>query len=137
MDPQRMSYASRLVRDPRETYRSVDLASRTCGANAHGLIMVLFEDLLRELRLGAIAIDAADHAGKNARLTKAVALLFALESGLDFDKGGAVAETLSRFYRGAREAVMKASVESDSERVREVVVNISEIADSWKAIAAR
>lgn len=129
-----MSYASRLARDPRETYRQVDLASRTGGASPHQLIAILYEDLLRELRLGALAIDASDHAAKSARLTKAVALLFALEAGLDFDKGEAVAATLSRFYRGCRDAVMRASIESNAGLVRDVVANVSEIADSWKAI---
>lgn len=129
-----MSYASRLSRDPLETYRSVDVASRTGGANPHQLITVLYEDLLRELRLGALAIEKADHANKNARLTKAVALLFALESGLDFNKGASVAETLSRFYRGCRDAVMRASIESNAGLVREVVTNVGEIAASWKAI---
>lgn len=132
-----MSYASRLARDPRETYRQVDLASRTGGASPHQLIAILYEDLLRELRLGALAIDAADHATKSARLTKAVALLFALEAGLDFDKGGAVAATLSRFYRGCRDAVMRASIDINANMIRDVVANVTEIADSWKAIGAR
>lgn len=129
-----MTYASRLTRDPRETYRSVDVASRTGGASPHQLINILYEDLLRELRLGALAIDAQDHAEKNARLTKAIALLFALEAGLDFDRGAGVAEILSRFYRGCRDAVMRASVENDAALVRDVVTNVGEIADSWKAI---
>jgi flagellar protein FliS len=132
-----MSYASRLNRDPRETYRAVDVASRTGGASPHQLITILFEDLLRELRLGALAIEDGDHSAKNARLTKAVALLFALEAGLDFDKGASVAATLSRFYRGCRDAVMRASVESNAVLVRDVVANVGEIADSWKVIATR
>lgn len=132
-----MSYASRTLRDPRETYRQVDLASRTGGASPHQLITVLYEDLLRELRLGALAIEARDHPAKSARLTKAVALLFALEAGLDFDKGGSVAEALSRFYRGCRDAAMRASVENDAKLVRDVVANVSEVAGSWKAIGGR
>lgn len=132
-----MSYASRLTRDPRETYRSVDVASRTGGANPHQLITILYEDLLRELRLGALAIEASDHASKSARLTKSVALLYALEAGLDFNKGGSVAETLSRFYRGCRDAVMRASIEANADLVRDVVANVAEISDSWKAIGAR
>lgn len=129
-----MSYASRISRDPRETYRAVDVASRTGGASPHQLITILYEDLLRELRLGALAIDAGDHSAKNARLTKAVALLFALEAGLDFDKGAAVAETLSRFYRGCRDAIMRASIDGNAALVRDVVGNVGEIADSWKSI---
>jgi flagellar protein FliS len=126
-----------MLRDPRETYRQVDLASRTGGASPHQLIAILYEDLLRELRLGALAIEAKDHAAKSQRLTKAVALLFALEAGLDFDKGGPVAETLSRFYRGCRDAVMRATIENDVGLVRDVVTNVGEIADSWKAIGGR
>ena len=76
-------------------------------------------------------------AAKNARLTKAVALLYALEAGLDFDKGGSVAETLSRFYRGCRDAVMRASIESNAALVRDVIANVGEIAASWKAIGGR
>lgn len=129
-----MSYASRLTRDPRETYRSVDVASRTGGASPHQLVVILYEDLLRELRLGALAIEAGDHSAKNARLTKGVALLFALEAGLDFGRGAGVADTLSRFYRGCRDAVMRASVENNAGLVREVVTNVGEIAESWKAI---
>jgi flagellar protein FliS len=132
-----MSYASRISRDPGETYRQVDLASRTGGANPHQLITILYEDLLRELRLGAMAIESMDHPAKSARMTKSIALLFALEAGLDFDKGGAVAETLSRFYRGCRDAVMRASVESNAELIRDVVANVSEIAASWKTIGGR
>lgn len=127
-------YASRLARDPAETYRHVDLASRVGGASPHGLVTLLFEDLLRELRLGARAIDRGDFADKSARLTKALALLFALEAGLDFERGGSVAETLSRFYRGARETILRASVENDAAAVRDVIANVGEIADSWKAI---
>ena len=132
-----MSYASRLSRDPRETYRSVDVASRTGGATPHQLIAILYEDLLRELRLGALAAEAGDHLVKNERLTKAIALLFALEAGLDFDRGASVAEALSRFYRGCRDAVMRASIESNAALIRDVAANVGEIADSWKAIGAR
>lgn len=130
-------YASRLSRNPGETYRAVDLASRTGGANPHQLITVLYEDLLRELRLGALAIDADDMVAKNAHLTKGLAILFALEAGLDFERGGAVADTLSRFYRGARETMMKASLGNKAELIREVVANVGEIAESWKAIGGR
>ena len=130
-----MTYASRLTRDPAETYRNVDLASRVGGASPHALVGLLYDDLLRELRLGALAIEAGDYAAKSARLTKALAILFALEAGLDFDSGGEVAATLSRFYRGARESIMRASIDNDAARVRDVAGSIGEIAESWRAIS--
>ena len=129
-----MMYATRLRGDPMETYRSVDVNSRVGGASPHALIALLYEDLLRELRQAAIATERRDFATRSAKVTKALAILFALESSLDFDKGGDVAATLSRFYRGARDAIMRASVGQDTEQLRAVVVNIEEIAASWRAI---
>ena len=129
-----MMYASRLRGDPLETYRSVDVNSRVAAASPHQLITLLYEDLLRELRQAAIATERRDLATRSAKVTKAVALLFALESSLDFSRGGEVAETLSRFYRGARETIMRASLDSDAPALRRAVANIEDIAASWRAI---
>nr|WP_293857268.1 flagellar export chaperone FliS [Sphingomonas sp. SCN 67-18] len=130
-------YATRLRGDPGETYRAVDVASRAGGASPHELIMMLYEDLLRELRVAALATEKRDYATKSAKLTKALAILFALEAGLDFNAGGEVAETLSRFYRGARETIMRASLDHDPALLLDVAANVSEIADSWRMIGQR
>ncbi|ODU21638.1 MAG: flagellar export chaperone FliS [Sphingomonas sp. SCN 67-18] len=132
-----MMYATRLRGDPGETYRAVDVASRAGGASPHELIMMLYEDLLRELRVAALATEKRDYATKSAKLTKALAILFALEAGLDFNAGGEVAETLSRFYRGARETIMRASLDHDPALLLDVAANVSEIADSWRMIGQR
>ncbi len=132
-----MMYATRLRGDPGETYRAVDVASRAGGASPHELIMMLYEDLLRELRVAALATEKRDYAAKSAKLTKALAILFALEAGLDFNAGGEVAETLSRFYRGARETIMRASLDHDPALLLDVAANVSEIADSWRMIGQR
>ena len=132
-----MMYATRLRGDPGETYRAVDVASRAGGASPHELIMMLYEDLLRELRVAALATEKRDYATKSAKLTKALAILSALEAGLDFNAGGEVAETLSRFYRGARETIMRASLDHDPALLLDVAANVSEIADSWRMIGQR
>ncbi|QHL90180.1 flagellar export chaperone FliS [Sphingomonas changnyeongensis] len=130
-----MSYASRLARDPIETYRQVDLASRVGGADRHQLVGLLYDEALMCLRLAERAIAMRDYAAKSARITKALALLFALEAGLDFTRGGEVAQTLSRFYRGARAEIMQASVDNDAALLRATAGAIGEIAASWRAIA--
>lgn len=132
-----MMYATRLRGDPGETYRAVDVASRAGGASPHELIMMLYEDLLRELRVAALATGKRDYTTKSAKLTKALAILFALEAGLDFNAGGEVAETLSRFYRGARETIMRASLDHDPALLLDVAANVGEIADSWRMIGQR
>lgn len=128
-------YASRLRGDPGEMYRQVDANGRVGQASPHALVTVLYDDLLRALRLAALACDRGDVADRSARVTKAVALLFALEAGLDFTRGGGVADALSRFYRGARDSIMRASLAGDGDGLRDAAASIGEIADSWRQIA--
>ncbi|MFW2829619.1 flagellar export chaperone FliS [Sphingomonas sp. ID0503] len=127
-------YASPLRGDPAAIYRQVDVSSRVQSASPHRLIQLLYEDLDVALRQAAFAIEKKQFEIKSARITKALAILFALEAGLDFTKGGDVAETLSRLYRGARSEVTGAGVSGDAEALRVVAANLAEIAAAWRQI---
>lgn len=127
-------YATRLKGDPAETYRQIDAAGRVGDASPHALVSVLYEDLMRAVRLAALAAERGDAADRNARVTKALSLLFALEAGLDFSAGSSVADALSRFYRGARDTIMRAGLADDAAALRDAAASIGEIADSWRQI---
>ena len=61
-------------------------------------------------------------------------LIEALEAGLDFEAGGAVAETLARLYQGARRAVIDASVGWNPAPFLDVAANLEEIATAWRSL---
>src|SRR3546814_1643547 len=61
-------------------------------------------------------------------------ILFALESGLDFERGGEVSKTLARLYQGARQTVINASLGHDPAPFVEVADNIEEIAEAWRQV---
>ena len=109
-----MAYASALLRDPYATYRQIDVAGRTADG--------------RRPRAGPVALRGAGRARcapppgrprhrqfaiKSERVTRATAILFALEAGLDFDGGGEVSNTLARLYAGARRQIVDAAIGSD------------------------
>jgi flagellar secretion chaperone FliS len=127
-------YATALRGDPGQVYRQVDVASRVGGASPHRLIGLLYEDLDVALRQAAFASDRKQFAVKSARITRALAILFALEAGLDFTQGGDLAGTLSRVYRGARQEITAASVSGSGDALRAVAAQLAEIASAWKAI---
>ena len=66
--------------------------------------------------------------------SRATAILFALEAGLDFEQGGEVARTLSRLYRCARQTVIEASIGRDPKPFLEVAANLEEIARAWQSV---
>ena len=124
-------YASALRGDPEATYRQIDLVGRTGEADGPALVQLLYEELVRALRVAAHATENRNYALKSEKITRATAILFALEAGLDFDQGGDVSRTLARLYRGARNAIVDASIGHEAQPFIEVAANLEEIASAW------
>ncbi|MCW6531349.1 MULTISPECIES: flagellar protein FliS [Sphingomonas] len=129
-----MAYASALLRNPAQTYREIDLAGRTSNADGAALVSLLYEELIQALRVAGWAAERNQFATKSERVTRATAILFALEANLDFDKGGEVSKTLARFYAGARAEVIRASIGHDGAPFRAVADNMAEIAAAWSQV---
>lgn len=126
-----MAYASALLRNPAQTYRQIDLAGRTAEADGPALVQLLYEELIQALRVAAWAAENRQLATKSERVTRATAILFALEANLDFEKGGDVSTALARLYSVSRAQVIQASIGQDGAPFRAVADNIADIAAAW------
>ena len=131
-----MTYASTLTRDPFATYRQIDAVGRTATADGPALVQLLYKELVAALRAAAWACEKRKFAIKSERITRATAILFALEAGLDFEKGGQVSETLARLYGGARKTVINASLGHDPQPFRDSANMLDEIAQAWRTASA-
>jgi len=131
-----VTYASTLARDPFATYRQIDAVGRTATADGPALVQLLYKELVAALRAAAWACEKRKFAVKSERITRATAILFALEAGLDFEKGGQVSETLARLYGGARKTVINASLGHDPKPFRDSADMLDEIAQAWRTASA-
>ncbi|MEP9404034.1 flagellar protein FliS [Sphingomonas sp. VNH70] len=127
-------YATVLAGDPAQRYRQIDLAARTGGADAHGLVSLLYEEAIRALRSAAWAAANQRFQMKGERVTRAMAVLFALEAGLDFDKGGDLSHTLARLYAGLRQQIADASIGDDPQPFRDAAASLGDIAEAWEMV---
>lgn len=131
-----MAYASAL-RNPEQMYRQVDVAGRAAEAGSSaGLVQMLYGELTASLRGAAHAARVGNRTAKSERVTRATAILFALEAGLDHDAGGEVSRTLATVYAGARRQVLAASLGDDPEPFRAVALDMDEIAGAWASVRA-
>lgn len=132
-----MAYASALGRNPEAVYRQVDVVGRTEAAgDGAGLVGLLYEELVRALRAAAHAAERRNFSRKSDRVTRATAILYALEAGLDFEGGGQLSRTLAGLYAGARRQVIAASLGHDPRPFREVAASMEEIAGAWASVRA-
>lgn len=127
-------YATMIGRDPDATYRQIDIVGRTGEANPHQLVSLLYDELGRALRAAAAATEAGNRAVKSDKTQRAMAILFALEAGLDFERGGDLSITLANLYRGARRTIIDASLGADPAPFRDVAQNMGEIAEAWRSV---
>jgi flagellar protein FliS len=126
-------YATALA-NPAATYRQIDLTGRTTGANPHRLVGLLYEEGVAALRAAACAAEGRQVQIKSERVSRATAILFALEAGLDFVKGGEVSRTLATFYHGLRQQVLQASIGNDPAPFREAATTLEEIGGAWASV---
>jgi flagellar protein FliS len=129
-------YASVLSRDPAATYRQIDAAGRTATADGPALVQLLYEELVAALRAAAHAAEHRQYRMRSERVTRATAILFALEAGLDFESGGDVSRTLARLYAGARTRVLDAAMGEDPQPLRDTADTLAEIAAAWRTARA-
>ncbi|OYY65947.1 flagellar protein FliS [Sphingomonas sp. 28-62-11] len=130
-------YATTLGRNPEATYRQIDIAGRTGEADPHQLVALLYDELGRALRAVVAAIDSGNRAVKSDKATRAISILFALEAGLDFERGGSLSKTLAGLYRGARTKLIDASLGDDPGPFIEVATNMAQIAQAWAEVRQR
>lgn len=120
---------------PGARYRDVDVAARVEGASPHGLVMIMFEELLKgldTLRAAERAGDGLRHGGVQAR---AVSILHGLETGLDYEKGGEIAANLGRIYREARRLTGTPAGPDRLPALDTARVMVGDIAGAWASIA--
>jgi flagellar secretion chaperone FliS len=131
-----MAYTTALLRTREAAYRRIDVAGRTAEANPAQLVQLLYEELCHALRAAAHAAENRNFTVRSDRVTRATAILFALESGLDFDNGGDLSKTLASLYASHRKQVIAASLGTDPTPFRRVADELEELATAWRQARA-
>lgn len=131
-----LAYATAFGRNPEATYRQIELAGQTAAADGPALVQLLYDEAIRALRGAAWAAENNNYAMKSDKVTRATAILFALEAGLDFAAGGTVAPALAKLYGGARHTVVNAAIGQDPRPFRDVADTLDEIGQAWRTVRA-
>ena len=116
-------------------YRNIELQSRVASASPHGLVSLLYEEMLRSLDLLVVTVGRGAPISGNAHHVKALSIIIALESSIDFNSGGDLAGILQRIYRSAARSLNQAARANDIDDITEVRSAMREIAYAWAALA--
>ena len=104
--------------------------------NPHALISVLYDELLRAMRSYVLIIEKSPQPQpeQSGPFSRALTILYGLQSSLNFDEGGEIAENLFRLYEYARQQLLTASREGDTTGTVTAIEAIESIREAWSQI---
>jgi flagellar secretion chaperone FliS len=98
-------------------------------------IVMLYDGAIKFLNLTAGDIEMNDLVAKAEHSNRALDILNYLQSILDFEKGGSVAESLDHLYRSITVLILRASRELDASLMRRAAGLLVPVRDAWETNA--
>jgi flagellar secretion chaperone FliS len=116
-------------------YANVGVNTAIESASPHKLVLMLYDALLKQLRIAKLHVERAEIAPKAAAISKAIALIDqGLRLGLDLEKGGSIAANLLALYDYSAARLLHANLHNDITAIEEVIRLIEPIRSAWAAI---
>lgn len=114
-----------------ETYQEAAVTTQSKGR----LLVMLYEGAIKFLKLAIKEIEAGNTEEKGKYISKALDILFELNTVLDMEAGGEVAMNLRKLYLFMGRHLTEANAKQDIGKIEEVIKLLEELNQSWKAIA--
>ena len=114
-------------------YKNANRDAVVESEDPQALIMILLDELLRAMRSYANLVDKdnSSEARKSNHFTRSLTMLYGLQSCLNFDEGGEVAENLFRLYEYARVQLLNTSQTGQTDGTQVAISSLTEIREAW------
>ena len=115
-------------------YTQTNIESIVHEATPHKLIDMLLKGAKDALAQAMGAIERNDFEAKSKKISKATEIILNLQTYLDKDKGGEVADNLNELYTYMATSLIDANRLNDASKVREVAGLLETVFDGWRSM---
>ncbi len=95
-------------------------------------VVMLYDGAIKFLNITAANIEANDLVAKAKHSNRALDIINYLQSILDFERGGKVAESLDKLYLSVIRLILRASAELDASLMRRAADLLVPVRDAWE-----
>ncbi len=119
-----------------QAYQKADRNAAAEAGDPHALVSLLFEELLRQMRLFVATFEDgnADREARSMYFSRALTIIYGLQSSLNFEQGGEIVENLFRLYEYSRQQLLSASRTDDITGTHTAINALENIYDAWSQI---
>ncbi|MBM3203020.1 flagellar export chaperone FliS [Candidatus Woesearchaeota archaeon] len=115
-------------------YRQTYVEAGGVYADPHSLISMLFNGLQERIAVARGALQRKDHASKGKAVGQSIEILSYLQSCLNLEQGGEIAENLNNLYAYMSNQLFTASASNDDALFEEVKYLLTEVQSGWDGI---
>lgn len=116
-------------------YANVGVNTAVEAASPHKLVLMLYDAVLKELRVAKQHMQRREIAPKAAAISKAIRLIDqGLRLNLDMQRGGNIAAQLSMLYDYSERRLLHANIHNDVAALDEVSALIEPLRQAWAGI---
>jgi flagellar biosynthetic protein FliS len=101
------------------------------GASPIGLVLSLYDTILRDFRRAGAAMNKGDVEMRVFELNHSLVVIAHLQSVLDFERGADSAKRFNSFYDITRGMVLSVNVDADRETLQKLIEMYSSMRQAW------
>ena len=117
-----------------QSYHKVAVESGVDSASPHTLIKMLFEGAIARLHNAVTCMENQQIERRSELISSALSIIGGLQSSLDLEKGGALAENLDGLYDYMQRQLFRATVDNDASLIAEVAGLLETLKEGWTAM---
>ena len=103
----------------------------------HLIVLTMFNALLKSMGIFAENVDISNGGKlelKSKHFARALTIIYALQSSLDFEKGESIATNLFQLYEFARQQLIADLTKGQADGTAKAIQALQEIRDAWETI---
>ncbi len=113
-----------------KAYQETSVTTQSKGR----LVVMLYEGAIKFMKLAIKELEAEDYEAKGRYIQKARDIINELNTVLDMEAGGEIAENLRKLYLFMDKNLSEANTKKDTARIQEIIVLAEELNQGWKAV---
>lgn len=119
-----------------QQYTQNEIETGVEGATPHRLVQMLYEGLIDRLMQAKGAMVRKNFESKSKLLNKSIEIISHLQSTLDMERGGQLAENLYELYDFFRRELFLSSRFNDTDKLEAVIEMVKELKSAWDEMPA-
>ena len=123
-----------------EAYKNADSQAFSETNDPHQIILTMLDALIKSMNIFVLNInlkEGGDSELKSKHFARALTIIYSLQSSLDFEKGGDIANNLFQVYEYARQKLISDLAKGEATDTPSAINALGEIFEAWKSLKTK